>query len=79
MFKYNWSGATDVFPQPIYVQYAKSDTLLMKKTVCALPVAMWLILMIAPPLSAEEADTSDPLSRPGLGGPDAVENQMESH
>jgi hypothetical protein len=55
MFKYDWSGATDIFPQPIYVQYAKGDTLLIKKTVCVLPVAIWLTLITVPPLHAEEA------------------------
>lgn len=67
MLNYDWSGATDKFTRSIYVQYAKSDTLLVKKTVCALPVAMWLTLLIVPPLSAEEAGTSDPLSHPSLG------------
>jgi hypothetical protein len=69
----------DKIPRPISIQCAKSDMLLAKKKVFDLHVAIWLILLIAPPLSAEEADTSDQLSRPSLGGPDAVENQMESH
>jgi hypothetical protein len=78
MLKYDWSDSMDKIPQPISIQYAKNDMLLVKKKVFALPVAMWLTLMMVPPLSAEEAGTSDPLSRPSLGGPDAVENQMKS-
>jgi hypothetical protein len=36
------------------------------------------ILMLSRPVSAEESSTSPQSNRPKLGGPDAIENQMES-
>jgi porin len=49
-----------------------------KRKVYGFFVAVLLILLVAQPLSAEETETSDQTSRPSLGGPDAIENQLES-
>jgi len=48
-----------------------------KKKVTGLFVAVLLILLVVQPLFAEEAGTTEPITHPNLGGPDAVENQME--
>ena len=49
-----------------------------KRKIYGFIAAALLILLTVQPSLAEEPGTSDQASRPSLGGPDAVENQIES-
>jgi porin len=49
-----------------------------KRSTGGILVAALLIMLVPGPLSAEETGISEPISRPQLGGPNAVENQIES-
>ena len=54
------------------------DMISGKRKIYGFIAAALLILLTVQPSLAEELEASDQASRPSLGGPDAVVNQMES-
>ena len=54
------------------------DMISGKRIIYGFIAAALLILLTVQPSLAEEPGTSDRVSRPSLGGPDAVGNQLES-